>query len=629
MIRYFFILTIASFFITKTYGSKKDSLENKLSNDSLSFGSIAWVFDQHNVKKEFKVIDTTLKNFHISNPAFRKDPLLISLGNLGAPVYSMVYENRKYSDYYFVDSYTNYFTFSDEQVYYNTKKPFTNIWYSAGPEKEQIVDFTHTQNVFKDLNLGLNLRYFSALGQYGSQAQSSKGANVNVWTSYVSSKYKMHASYYYGRNKIDEYGGLQNDSAIYNDIGFLANLTKAYSWTQYQNLEFHQEWNLARPRLMLDTTSIEYPPFKLALRYTLNAIRADRFFTDTDPTEDYYLMILDTISETTKERIWGSDLINKVGLVQNMKSTVISSTVFADLGIETENHYFRDFVGLYPEYDFVNKFAQAGIYLELKENLLLKGDYKQYFDGRKKYDQLLNVSLHSEVPLWGSNVKINLRYSGENKTPGFLYSTLLSNHYYWSNSLKEQKENKFKGNISFFSDKVTLFAAYSVVNNFLFLAADKQPRQSDQVSIQTFGANIALYLWKFHIETESFFQNSSKITVIDLPQYVGKTSIYYKDHFFKERLTLKVGADLTYFTKYYASQYDVASGAFFNQYEKEIGDYPFVDAFLDIKYKRLRASLKYTQLTALFSGNKDYFTVLHYPQNPSSFYFAAAWHFYN
>ena len=66
-----------------------------------------------------------------------------------------------------------------------------------------------------------------------------------------------------------------------------------------------------------------------------------------------------------------------------------------------------------------------------------------------------------------------------------------------------------------------------------------------------------------------------------------------------------------------------------NQNEVKIGDYPYVDAFVSAKWKRMRILFKYQHLNKGLFGNGEAFQVARYPLNPGMFKLGISWAFYD
>ncbi|MFR7965395.1 MAG: putative porin [Alistipes finegoldii] len=59
------------------------------------------------------------------------------------------------------------------------------------------------------------------------------------------------------------------------------------------------------------------------------------------------------------------------------------------------------------------------------------------------------------------------------------------------------------------------------------------------------------------------------------------------------------------------------------------GNYPYVDAFVMGKWKRMRIFLKYQHVNKGLFGNGEYFSAANYPLNPGMFKIGISWGFYD
>jgi len=71
-----------------------------------------------------------------------------------------------------------------------------------------------------------------------------------------------------------------------------------------------------------------------------------------------------------------------------------------------------------------------------------------------------------------------------------------------------------------------------------------------------------------------------------------------------------------------------ATGRFFRQNQTLTGDYPYVNAFLNIKLKRTRIFLMFDHINYGFNGY-NYFMVPSNPMNIRMFKYGLAWTFYD
>ncbi len=71
-----------------------------------------------------------------------------------------------------------------------------------------------------------------------------------------------------------------------------------------------------------------------------------------------------------------------------------------------------------------------------------------------------------------------------------------------------------------------------------------------------------------------------------------------------------------------------ATRSFYLQDEKKIGNYVYMDVFVNLMIKRFRIFVKYQHLNALWSENQ-YYTVPHYPMQGNIFKYGISWSFYD
>jgi hypothetical protein len=71
-----------------------------------------------------------------------------------------------------------------------------------------------------------------------------------------------------------------------------------------------------------------------------------------------------------------------------------------------------------------------------------------------------------------------------------------------------------------------------------------------------------------------------------------------------------------------------ASRMFYLQDEKKIGNYVYIDAFINLMVKRFRIYVKYQHLNSLWTQPR-YYMVPHYPMQEAAFKFGMSWSFYD
>ncbi|MBA7530266.1 hypothetical protein ES705_22469 [subsurface metagenome] len=119
---------------------------------------------------------------------------------------------------------------------------------------------------------------------------------------------------------------------------------------------------------------------------------------------------------------------------------------------------------------------------------------------------------------------------------------------------------------------------------------------------------------------------------IPLPLISVYNSTYFEHDFYfkltRGHLLIQLGFDVYYNTPYNAMAYMPSTGQFYIQDQKELGNYPYIVAFLNFKLKRTRFFFMFDHVNSGFTGN-NYFSVLHYPLNQRTFKFGLSWTFYD
>ena len=84
-------------------------------------------------------------------------------------------------------------------------------------------------------------------------------------------------------------------------------------------------------------------------------------------------------------------------------------------------------------------------------------------------------------------------------------------------------------------------------------------------------------------------------------------------------LDVQFGVDCDYYTKYKSVSYQPATMSFYNQREKDCGNYPFVNAYINFKLSKTRFYVMFSHVNqGLFVGD-NWFSMPGYPLNPRRF----------
>lgn len=259
----------------------------------------------------------------------------------------------------------------------------------------------------------------------------------------------------------------------------------------------------------------------------------------------------------------------------------------------------------------------------------------------------LNVDASADLNfnLFGDTVTLQANGFFHRTTPSFYYRHYHSRHYLWDNDgLSKVIHSRIQGMLSWEKTKTKLRVAFDEISNYTYfglsyqigenynrLNNDVHVRQSgDAISLLTLQLYQDFKFGPFNWENVLTYQKSSAEDVLPVPQLNVYSNLYLR---FKIAKVLKCdfGADVRYFTKYYAPDYAPGLGQYAVQEgpnRVEVGNYPILNVYANFHLKQTRFFVMMSHVNA-GSGNKMYFLAPHYPLNDSILRFGLSWNFYN
>ena len=132
---------------------------------------------------------------------------------------------------------------------------------------------------------------------------------------------------------------------------------------------------------------------------------------------------------------------------------------------------------------------------------------------------------------------------------------------------------------------------------------------------------------KFSIDSNLLFQKSLSDDIINIPQIVSRNTFYFSTDMFKKALFLQTGFGVKIFSKFYMNGYDPLLSELYIQSEKEFGEFPLIDFFINAKIQQTRLYFKFEHFNSSFTGY-NYYSAPNYPYRDFSFRFGLVWNFF-
>ncbi|MFC2700569.1 putative porin [Segatella oris] len=234
--------------------------------------------------------------------------------------------------------------------------------------------------------------------------------------------------------------------------------------------------------------------------------------------------------------------------------------------------------------------------------------------------------------------------------PTFYYRHYHSRHAWWDNTnMSKILHSRIQGILNYQKTRTTLRVAVDEIKNYTYFAlshtitsgkrvnhAITVNQNSGAIHLLTASLSQDFTFGPLNWESVITYQNSSNKTVLPVPTLNLYSNVYLR---FKIAHVLRCdfGADVRYFTKYYAPDYVPSLGQYAVQTNTnttgsdsrvEIGNYPVVNVYANFHLKHTRFFIMMSHLNA-GTGKKNYFYTPHYPLNQSILRFGLSWNFFN
>ena len=646
---------------TKKERKIRKPLESYFFNDSIrALNNFMWHVKRDFNRVEIGPLDTTLTDYRIDYPFYREDVGDIAQGALGQTSLPLNYFRRpQFFDFSFASPYYAY-TYDMENVpFYNTKRPMIRMSYAESGQKryrEENFGIMVAQNISP--TTGFNVDYKSR-GTRGLYLWSrTKNHNLSLAFSHTGRRYSVHAAYYNNHIEQQENGGVVGKWAIADTTfsmpsGVPMRLADAEAKNVYRNNGFFltQSYGIPLQRL----TESDFSMAGLSAVYIGHSFEYSswsKIYTDLNKP---YTNERDHRDEngqfvSAEHNYYDHWYINPVETRDSIYERVISNRVFVqaqpwdrngvvgtiDAGVGLDLHTYSQFklddylTGRYTTERKTSWFAYGSVSGKIKKYVDWEGNLKFYPSGYRGGDLSVGAHLALTGYLRGHPLILEGRFTMERRSPTYWQENLFSNHYIWDTPLNKENETRLEVKFSVPDYAFEVGAWQGVVTNKIYYGSDSNVAQDNgSVSLTSVYARKDFRLGGLHLDHRVLLQWSTNQEVVPVPLLSAFLSYYYEFWVVRDVLRLQIGLDGRYNTRYYAPGYNPALSVYYNQREEEVGNYPYLDAFVMAKWKRMRIFLKYQHVNKGLFGNGEYFSAARYPLNPGMFKIGISWGFYD
>ncbi|MBQ2371600.1 MAG: putative porin [Bacteroidales bacterium] len=576
---------------------------------------------------------------------------------------------------------------------YNTKTPHTELAYwgtlFANKEKEESnIRVLTTQNILPELNLTLEFRRFGGNGIL--KREDTNNRNVVIASNYMGKRYLMHTGYIYNKVARSENGGivdnfwirdttvdareidiyLKNASSTTKKNTLFLDQSYRIPFTFLENLKGRKErkrQEAVRDSIMTSGDSLAIAA--LLENETLDEIEETEVAVDT-VNKDITTAIIGHSSEySVFRRIYQDDISTSDDLGRQFFNDrfYLNPTRSAD-SLRVMKFENRFFIRLQPwKSDAIVSKLDVGIgdklanyftfntadYVQGSSNTLLnstylyagaRGQHKKYFtwDAKGEYTflgyEINDFGIHANLAFSAypfrrdrkSPLTLKAHFETTLKEPDYYEQHLCTNHYMWNNDFGKISSTKIGAALEIPRWDLHASFDYALLSNNIYYDTEGIVRQNtDPMSVMTASLRKDFIVWKFHLDHQALFQLSSNKDVIPLPMLALNLRYYLQFDVVKKVMQMQIGANAAFTTKWYAPAFNPVLGVFHNQNVAEYGNCPYIDAFVNIQWKRACIFVKIVNVNMGWPNKSaDYFSAAGYIAPQRAIKFGISWPFY-
>ncbi len=559
---------------------------------------------------------------------------LLPFANVGQTYNSLAYS---FNDFHLKPKFVaqaQHFNFMgvEDIYYYNVPTPLTEIYFKTAFNQGQQLDAFFTINTSERFNFSVAYKGLRSLGQYQNRLTSTGNFRFSSSYNTKNKRYRLRAHMTVQDILNNQNGGLTENSielfeagdSEFADRGRLdVNFENADNRLEGRRFFVNQEYDLISKKDSLDYTL-------LTLSNTLSYEEKFYQFNQDDDFEgfgDAYL----------------ASALGKKTTIQDFQAQMsatldnsILGKISAHIGYTDYNYGYNSVVDL-DEGRITNRLlgtiVEAGASYEKnyrgfnlfgKAAVNVSGDFDgNYLFGSASYaldpENLVEASIkvHSAAPNFN-----------------FLLNQSDYVNYNWQTAFNNVKTQELKFEIA---SKKLLDASvsYTGIDDYAFFTIEEDgitptPQQFDgRVDYLKIKAEREFRWRRFALMNTIMYQQVlSGEEVFNVPEIITRQSLYYEDVWFKKAMFVQTGIGFKYFTSYNANAYDPVLGEFYVQNNMELGAFPLVDVFFNVKIRQTRIYLKYEHVNQLFSSTNSQFSAPGYPYRDAAIRFGFVWDFF-
>ncbi len=609
----------------------------------------------------FPFSDSLLGELHQYDP-IRQQPFdFASIGNLGSAARPLFFQPtwRRGFDVG-LHQFDIYQMTTADVRYYKITQAYTQAKFTQGTtQNDAQFNVRFSRNFANGLNFAIEHRRINNLGAYDLQRAINTSTAAGMWIHPKKGNYDGYFSYVSNSNEQQDNGGIDEDLSDEVIPAYQVDMQLGTANTRYANRElaYTQYYYLNGSRKKVGSSAGLVPTTRDGsqqsragnLQDSLSAQAPTSFQVDSvsnpkseirNPKSERTFTLYHQIawrsdsykfSDTAPDSsFYGNFLVDKRGVRHFLEVKKLENTIKLQTFKLRQQPDSTQKGAQSPESDLLEVGLVHSIHFVQMEpvdtgainNLFLTGRLNFSPGDRLRFSTYAHLGIGANAGDFrlSGELFLNLKKIGTLRLDATnqLYSpSLLPQRFYvtqqeiWKNSFGKTLETSVSGTYSLPQIRFSVGGQYHLLNNLVYFDETGRPRQSGLFNVLQFTAQKDFKFGPLHLENAAYLQQTTS-SVLPLPQFYSKHSLYLEGKIFKKVMLTKIGFDARLAAPYTPPSYNPLIGQFFLQSQQDLPFTPLVDAFLSFKVKTFRFFFKIENLLA-FPLQTYYYQTADYP----------------
>ncbi|MBT8288606.1 MAG: putative porin [Bacteroidia bacterium] len=579
-------------------------------------------------------VDTTLtiaKEYKFNY--LRRDRFdLIPFSNLGQTHNTLSYDFRNKKLMPLFGARARHFNYMeiDDINYYYVPTPLTELMFKTSYQQGQLLDAFFTVNTSRQFNFSVAYKGLRSLGNYQHILTSTGNFRTTANYSTKNKRYNARAHIVTQDLLNQENGGIRDEDIINFESGNAEFLDRAVFDPQFENAE----------------SILEGKRFHLEHDYAI-ARKSDSLHSRS-------LKIGNILSFTNKYYEYRQDAANNL-FGDAFESVIHERTTLEDFYAEGNLSYRTNAIGLLSArvgyhnfnygYDKLVQIEGQQITNRIKGDAISAGGRYNNTIGKLKLDGDVGIMVSGDLTgnyidasaqyIYSDDFSLGAAINLSSRSPNYNFLLYQSDYlnYNWENDFENIKTKQLA--FSLRSKKYAdIDVDFNTIDQYTYFAKNGngliRPVQTPK-PIKYFRVKLSreFQVGKFHLMNTIRYQSINEGEgVLNVPEFMTRNTLYFADDLFKNNaLYLQTGINFSYFTKYNMNAYDPVLAEFYIQNETELGGFPLIDFFINVKVRQTRIFLKAEHFNSAWTGY-DFYSAPNYPYRDFAVRFGLVWDFF-